>query len=191
MDNLHVRNNESDVKSFPYHSQLVKTYGEIRRRLRGSPASENPPPAEPAPSPPAVPEQPSLTFLAPIEYEDPRRHQQPTIALILREVATAFQILPTDILSPRRDKDAVRARWVVMYLARTMTTRSMPDIGRRIGDRDHTTVLHALRRFPGRMEENPALKAEVLRLQHVIEEICRCPQPGQWAVDFPVRIGGE
>jgi chromosomal replication initiator protein len=54
-----------------------------------------------------------------------------------------------------------RPRQVAMYLARKLTTRSLPEIGRRFGGRDHTTVLHACRRIEELREKDPLFKQEV------------------------------
>jgi chromosomal replication initiator protein len=49
------------------------------------------------------------------------------------------------LLSARRSRDVVRPRQIAMFLAKALTSRSLPEIGRRFGGRDHTTVLHAVR----------------------------------------------
>ena len=58
-----------------------------------------------------------------------------------------------------------------MYLARELTERSLPEIGRRFGGRDHTTVLHACRRIAALCEEDPVLKQEVDFLKDVLGKI--------------------
>jgi chromosomal replication initiator protein len=57
-----------------------------------------------------------------------------------------------DLKSARRDKHVVRARHVAMFLCRELTTHSLPAIGRSFGMRDHTTVMHALRRVQEEIE---------------------------------------
>lgn len=71
----------------------------------------------------------------------------PRMPDILREVSKKYQIRTIDILSARRTADVVRPRQVVMYLARTLTLLSLPQIGRRLGGRDHTTALHGWRKI--------------------------------------------
>ena len=66
---------------------------------------------------------------------------------IQKLVATHFNVSRADILSSRRTANVVRPRQIAMYLAKTMTFRSLPEIGRRFGGRDHTTVLHAVRKI--------------------------------------------
>lgn len=69
------------------------------------------------------------------------------IAKIQETVCRHYGVTRVDMLSARRTWDIVRPRQVAMYLARVLTTRSMPEIGRRFGDRDHTTALHAFRKI--------------------------------------------
>jgi chromosomal replication initiator protein len=70
-----------------------------------------------------------------------------TIEEIQRAVAQHYHVSRNDILSERRTSSVVRPRQVAMYLAKTMTPRSLPEIGRRFGGKDHTTVLHAVRKM--------------------------------------------
>lgn len=69
----------------------------------------------------------------------------PTVAEIQREVADLFVISVSEIKSDRRARHIVRPRQIAMYLSRELTPKSLPEIGRRFGDRDHTTVIHAIR----------------------------------------------
>jgi chromosomal replication initiator protein len=64
----------------------------------------------------------------------------------------------------------VRPRQVAMYLAKTMTLRSLPEIGRRFGGRDHTTVLHAVRKIEGLVGKDTALSEEVESLKRQLQE---------------------
>lgn len=68
-----------------------------------------------------------------------------TVDEIQKTVAAHFALKQDDLLSSRRTRSVARPRQAAMYLAKTLTTRSYPDIGRRFGGRDHTTVLHAVR----------------------------------------------
>lgn len=79
---------------------------------------------------------------------DPQKKAEPTVLNIITATCRHFGSSYADIMSPRRDMAAVLPRQIVMYLAKTLLSkRSLPDIGRRIGDRDHTTVLHAVRKI--------------------------------------------
>lgn len=66
---------------------------------------------------------------------------------ILKAVASHYDISRADIISQRRTANVVIPRQIAMYLAKTLTPRSLPEIGRRFGGRDHTTVLHAVRKI--------------------------------------------
>ena len=70
-----------------------------------------------------------------------------TIDDIQRAVATHFDLKREDMTSVRRAVAVARPRQIAMYLAKRLTTRSFPEIGRMFGGRDHTTVIHAVRRI--------------------------------------------
>jgi len=93
------------------------------------------------------------------------------IERIQRVVAKHFNVTKQEIVSSRRTRSIVRPRQISMYLAKTMTNRSFPDIGRRFGGRDHTTVLHAVRKIESLMAEDQTLANEVSLLRRLIEEM--------------------
>ena len=68
-----------------------------------------------------------------------------TIALIQQTVASFYDIAEMEMRSCRRSRSVARPRQVAMYLSRELTPKSLPDIGRRFGNRDHTTVIHAIK----------------------------------------------
>lgn len=70
-----------------------------------------------------------------------------TVDQIQKTVAEHFGLKQADLISERRARAVARPRQAAMWLAKQITTRSLPDIGRRFGGRDHTTVLHAVRRI--------------------------------------------
>jgi chromosomal replication initiator protein len=84
---------------------------------------------------------------------------------ILRIVSRHFAVSKADILSDRRHRSVVRPRQIGMYLAKQLTARSLPEIGRRFGNRDHTTVLHAIRKIDKEMGDNQRLKDEIEELK--------------------------
>ena len=84
---------------------------------------------------------------------------------IQRAVAKHYGVKMNDLLSARRTADIVRPRQVAMYLAKTMTRRSLPEIGRRFGGRDHTTVLHAVRKIGSLVKVNTDLCEDVTALE--------------------------
>ena len=69
-----------------------------------------------------------------------------TIDEIQRAVSAHFDMKPLDLISARRARAVARPRQIAMYLAKRLTTRSLPEIGRKFGGRDHSTVIHAVRR---------------------------------------------
>ncbi len=87
---------------------------------------------------------------------------------IQRATALQFGLTKTDLLSHRRTKQIVGPRQIAMYLAKVMTVRSLPDIGRRFGGRDHTTVLHAVRKIEKELETDPALQKTIESLKSAI-----------------------
>ena len=75
-----------------------------------------------------------------------------------------------DILSSRRTAVVVKPRQVAMFLAKTLTMRSLPEIGRRFGGRDHTTVLHAVRKIEGLSQTDGALREEIELLKRMLQD---------------------
>lgn len=70
-----------------------------------------------------------------------------SIEEIQRKVAEHYNIRLSDMVGPKRQRTVARPRQVAMYLAKTLTTRSLPEIGRRFGGRDHTTIMHGIRKI--------------------------------------------
>ena len=70
-----------------------------------------------------------------------------TVEEIQRKVSEHYNIRLSDMLGPKRLRNFARPRQIAMYLCKEMTTRSLPEIGRRFGGRDHTTVMHGVRRI--------------------------------------------
>ena len=84
-----------------------------------------------------------------------------TVDFIQKTVAEHYALKQADLISERRARAVARPRQVAMWLAKQITTRSLPDIGRRFGGRDHTTVLHAVRRIEQLKAEDPVLARDV------------------------------
>ena len=89
---------------------------------------------------------------------------------ILRIVSKHFGINRSDLLSVRRNRSIVRPRQIGMYLAKSLTSRSLPEIGRRFGNRDHTTVLHAIRKVEQLMKDDSSLREEVELLKRLLRD---------------------
>ena len=70
-----------------------------------------------------------------------------TVEEIQRKVSEHYNIRLSEMIGPKRVRNYARPRQVAMYLAKQMTSRSLPEIGRRFGGRDHTTVMHGVRRI--------------------------------------------
>lgn len=93
------------------------------------------------------------------------------IERIQRAVLTKFpDVTMNDLKSPRRFKMITRARQIAMYLAKDMTTRSYPDIGRRFGGRDHSTGIHAFRKIQGLLKTDTELAALVAEIKFELGE---------------------
>ncbi|MGE4314001.1 MAG: chromosomal replication initiator protein DnaA [Pseudobdellovibrionaceae bacterium] len=88
-----------------------------------------------------------------------------TIDEIQRRVAEHYNLKLTDMHSARRSRNVARPRQVAMYLAKQLTARSLPEIGRKFGGRDHTTVMHAVRKIEELIEEDASIAqdCDVLR----------------------------
>lgn len=88
-----------------------------------------------------------------------------TVDDIQKMTASYFSITVDDLISKRRTKAVVRPRHIAMYLAKTMTTRSLPDIGRRFGGRDHSTVIHAVNKITETLTSDAVLAEDVEALR--------------------------
>jgi chromosomal replication initiator protein len=89
---------------------------------------------------------------------------------IQRIVARHYNVSKTELLSNRRTRTIVKPRQVAMYLAKVMTPRSLPEIGRRFGGRDHTTVLHAVRKIEGLSDTDNTIAQELELLKRLISD---------------------
>jgi chromosomal replication initiator protein len=92
-----------------------------------------------------------------------------TIEEIQRRVAEHFNIKQADMQSPRRARQVARPRQVAMYLAKQLTTRSLPEIGRKFGGRDHTTVMHAVKKVEELCAADAAFLEDVELLKRMLE----------------------
>ena len=92
-----------------------------------------------------------------------------TIEEIQKKVADHFSIKLTEMHSARRARSVARPRQVAMYLAKQLTSRSLPEIGRRFGGRDHTTVMHAIRKVEELQGLDSGFAEDVDLLRRVLE----------------------
>jgi chromosomal replication initiator protein len=138
---------------------IISGYRAARARLNGF--------REPGmirPAPIALPRPPTVPKAVPLEVvlscyrkafdSDPAPEAEKKITLkeIISEVCEKRGVSKNAIISARRNVDLVLARQEVMWRAREETTLSLPQIGRALGNRDHTTVLHGMRRYQGRID---------------------------------------
>jgi chromosomal replication initiator protein len=93
-----------------------------------------------------------------------------TIEEIQIRVAQHFNIKVAEMHSPRRARAVARPRQVAMYLAKQLTSRSLPEIGRKFGNRDHTTVMHADRKIRQQMAERRSLYNQIAELTNRIKQ---------------------
>ena len=100
----------------------------------------------------------------------PQEPKRVKIEDIQRVVARQYNVSRADLLSSRRTANVVRPRQIAMYLAKTLTLRSLPEIGRRFGGRDHTTVLHAVRKIENLVGNDIGLAEEIELLKRLLQE---------------------
>ncbi len=92
-----------------------------------------------------------------------------TIEEIQKQVASHFNIRISDMHSARRARSVARPRQVAMYLAKQLTSRSLPEIGRKFGGRDHTTVMHAVKKVEELRECDSSFAEDVELLRRMLE----------------------
>jgi len=117
--------------------------------------------------------QPVTLEMAEREMRDLIRPAEPKrvrIEDIQRIVARQYNVSRADLLSSRRTANVVRPRQVAMYLAKVLTLRSLPEIGRRFGGRDHTTVLHAVRKIENLAGNDSAFAEEIEALKRQLQD---------------------
>lgn len=98
-----------------------------------------------------------LTLARSIEAQEleMRPRSEPTLQWILHETAAKHGMTVPEIISARRDPELVNARHEYMWRAKRETSKSLPQIGRACGGRDHSTVLHGLRKYQERLSKEP------------------------------------
>ena len=93
-----------------------------------------------------------------------------TVDKIQNIVSNFFNILLSEMLSQRRSRPLARPRQIAMYLAKKMTTRSLPEIGRRFANRDHTTVIHAVKTITRLSEQDDEMKKNIIQIKSLLLE---------------------
>ncbi|MEE9453637.1 MAG: chromosomal replication initiator protein DnaA [Paracoccaceae bacterium] len=92
-----------------------------------------------------------------------------TVEEIMRQVADHYHLRMSDLLSPRRARAVARPRQVAMFLSKMLTSKSLPEIGRRFGGRDHTTVIHAVKRVEELKMSDHQIAEDVEILRRMLE----------------------
>ena len=93
-----------------------------------------------------------------------------TVDKIQNVVSNYFNIALSEMLSQRRSRPLARPRQIAMYLAKKMTTRSLPEIGRRFANRDHTTVIHAVKTITRLSEQDDEMKKNINQIKILLLE---------------------
>ena len=93
-----------------------------------------------------------------------------TVDKIQNVVSNFFNIPLSEMLSQRRSRPLARPRQIAMYLAKKMTTRSLPEIGRRFANRDHTTVIHAVKTITRLSEQDDEMKKNINQIKSLLLE---------------------
>ena len=93
-----------------------------------------------------------------------------TVDKIQNVVSNYFNISLQDMLSQRRSRPLARPRQIAMYLAKKMTTRSLPEIGRRFANRDHTTVIHAVKTINRLSDQDDEMKKNINQIKSLLLE---------------------
>jgi chromosomal replication initiator protein len=111
-----------------------------------------------------------LEFVGEVLANILRAHQRRiSIDEIQTRVSDHYRIRKAEMTSARRAREVARPRQVAMYLAKLMTPRSLPEIGRRFGGRDHTTVIHAVRQIEKLRAQDPELDSDIRLLTRQLE----------------------
>lgn len=172
--------------SLSYHTELTTSYAAIRARLWGKPKQVNiaviQPKELPAPAREWICQQAAHVWAwkahrvfdnycdttadhGEVRLESGRIFCED----IARACAIHFDISIAEIKSARRQRNVTNARQVAMYLCKILTSRSLPEIGRRMGGRDHTTVLHSTRVIAKRIETDEKFRADISAIRARLE----------------------
>ncbi len=92
-----------------------------------------------------------------------------SIEEIQRKVSEHYSIRLSDMIGPKRNRTIARPRQVAMYLCKQLTSRSLPEIGRRFGGRDHTTIMHGIRKIEELMQSDAQLREDLDLLRRLLE----------------------
>lgn len=122
---------------------------------------------------PKIAEPPTNVIIAPIPVSNPNRvfQETPTADDILETVCAFYGTTIIDMKSARRSFDIARPRHIAMFLMKELTFLSYPQMGRKLGMRDHTTCQYGAKKVAARLKDNPRLQDEIDLLKIKIGEI--------------------
>lgn len=127
---------------------------------------------EPVPADPVIEERPREEPKSPwfsiVKEVDLVPRDYPSIAMIQRVVSEYYNITKNDLLSACREWRVAHPRQIAMYLCRDLTPKSLPEIGRRFGKRDHSTVHHAYHKIRNLIATDAAFAAEIGKLKELL-----------------------
>ena len=92
-----------------------------------------------------------------------------TMDEIMKKICHYYNVRMSDLLSPRRSRNIARPRQMAMYLSKNMTSRSYPEIGKQFGNRDHTTVMHAVRKIEELKSQDSQVSDDAELLRRMLE----------------------
>ena len=95
-------------------------------------------------------------------------HKSINVESIQKLVASYFNLNLQEMLSPRRSRVLARPRQIAMYLAKQHTSNSLPDIGRKFSNRDHTTVIHAVKKIDELIKKDNEIRQSVMEIKKKI-----------------------
>jgi len=137
--------------------RLARIEGRVYRPVPAAPVA-----VTPEPEPVVAPREPWFRIVG---------LEAPTIRDVQEIVGEFYGFSIVDLRSVRRDFPLARVRQIAMYLAKTVTEKTLPEIGRRFGGRDHTTAMHAVRRIKSLMLVDRELSDEVEELKLRLEAL--------------------
>ncbi len=98
--------------------------------------------------------------------------KKPEVSLVQKTVADYFKIKPSELRSKKRKRTITIPRQIAMYLARTVTNSSYPDLGIQFGGKDHTTIIHAVKRIAKQQESDPDLRGHIDSIKQQLDQLC-------------------
>ena len=157
---------------------LNERYRSARRRVWRKPVAESVAIAEPVVAADRLPKVRTVRIsCAPTSRPTPARTRLSTVIEIQWTVAREFGVTRNDVISHRRDAQSATARQVGMWLCRNLLPLSLPQIGRAFGGKDHTTILHGLRKIDRLREECGVFRDRLETMRLGLEASANSPQP--------------